>query len=546
MVRAASLRYSISTNSTNVGNHIAADTVARSIIHLFVLVSALACVYAIRQADTGFFGYLVYGRLFVEQGGPVTIDPFAYTSSGQSWVPFEYLSQALLWIVYQHFGPIGLIALKIIVGGAAILFVYVAVRAATDDPFIWAPSLLLCTVTVARYFTFRPQLFTFCFFSIFVAIAFRFIIRGKGALWMLPVLTTVWANMHGGFVAGLGVIGLAGIIRIWSRWNDRAEFLAVVGSVRALALTFVGCVLASLVNPQGSRLWTYVVSELTHSTNRRNLEEWMPISWNRDAWSATAICIISSSLIGLVALAPKRRVLALYAWQWLVVSVPVIVLAFLTARNVTIAAIWCAPVLALLRSSADGRRRWTGRVWLCTTAAALVGAYLTLAFVWLKPRPEIATSGLPVLGTTNPCAAARFMRERAVIGNVYTPLWWGSFLTWQLYPAVRVSMDGRNISLFSDDLVRENFAFYGETPDEWIDAPLRYGTDLLLIPSDRPVLSLVEHDARWRQMYADADASLFVRADRGGQLPGSVTSNVYAFPAAIDSCSGTLPRWSAK
>src|SRR5689334_12853927 len=92
------------------------------IVMLLVMLSALLCVYAQRQVDPDLYGYLAYGRLFVEHGGPVSADPFGYTSQAHSWVTFEYLSQILLWLTYDLFGAVGLIGLKMILGGAAILF----------------------------------------------------------------------------------------------------------------------------------------------------------------------------------------------------------------------------------------------------------------------------------------------------------------------------------------------------------------------------------------------------------------------------------------
>jgi hypothetical protein len=81
-------------------------------------------------------------------------------------------------------------------------------------------------------------------------------------------------------------------------------------------------------------------------------------------------------------------------------------------------------------------------------------------------------------------------------------------------------MDGRNVSLFADEMVLENLKFYSDDPSHVdIDAPLRYATDFLLIPTEAPVLSRVLADSRWRRMYADADSVLFEHADAGATRP---------------------------
>src|SRR5262245_56708030 len=48
--------------------------------------------YAMRRVDPDLYGYLMYGRLFVERGALTSQDPFAYTAAGFHWVTFEYLS----------------------------------------------------------------------------------------------------------------------------------------------------------------------------------------------------------------------------------------------------------------------------------------------------------------------------------------------------------------------------------------------------------------------------------------------------------------------
>ena len=115
----------------------------------------------------------------------------------------------LLWLAYRFAGPIGLITLKCVVGGAALAFLAAAVIAACGKPHVWVPMFVLGASAVSRFFLFRPQLFTFAFFAVFVAVLFRHLAGRPARLWVLPLVMLVWANLHGGFVAGLGAIGLA-------------------------------------------------------------------------------------------------------------------------------------------------------------------------------------------------------------------------------------------------------------------------------------------------------------------------------------------------
>ena len=489
-----------------------------------VLIAAALSVYAVRRTDADLWGYLAYGRLFLEQGARVTSDPFAYTSGGLQWVTFEHLAQMSLWVAYSWLGPAGLVALKCVTGGLAIYFLYVAIRTTTDDAAVWVPVFLLCTSTVARYFLFRPQLFTFAFMAVFVAIVTRFLLRGHAALWILPPVMWIWANMHGGFLAGIGVLGLAILLRAWKNLNaDGIGTVRTIGTgTRPLWLALAVSVLLTLLTPNGPRLWTYVVTEVLHNTNRRFIAEWSPPSFGNDPWSLIAITILTGSLAIVGGLTHRHvaRVAGLKPWQWLLSCAPLAVMAYLSVRHVPIAAIWIGPVLTILASSVKhqaGSRPLFRGVWVIVTASAVASILLMAVAVSVQPLPAINVRASD-LGSRNPCRAVAFLRRNQLRGNVYNPLWWGAYVTWELYPAIRVSMDGRNISLFSREMVLENLTFYEGGPDADADVPLRYATDFLLIPTDSPILSRILMDRRWQMISSDSDAVLLSRADLGHEV----------------------------
>jgi hypothetical protein len=137
-----------------------------------------------------------------------------------------------------------------------------------------------------------------------------------------------------------------------------------------------------------------------------------------------------------------------------------------------------------------------------------------------NPKPVIDAGG-SALGPQHPCRAVAFLRESGLTGNVFTPLWWGAYVTWELYPSVRVSMDGRNISLFPRPMVIENLQFYLKQSGADLDVPLKYDTDFLLVPASSWTLDKVRTDTRWEILYSDSDAALFLRAGRRHSVQGA-------------------------
>jgi hypothetical protein len=343
----------------------------------------------------------------------------------------------------------------------------------------------------------------------------------------------VWANMHGGFVAGLGAIGLTIALRASQNLtSDRRSRAGLMEGTKALWATLAACVAVTFINPMGVRLWIYVLTELLHNTNRRYTVEWGPASLRTDAWSAVAITLIAVVFLTVSWFACWRleKSELLRRLGWVITGVPLLVMSFVSVRHVPLAAIWLAPVIVWLASRA-GESAAFRRAWFALRGLSVLPACLTIVFVFSQPQAVIrADSG--VLGNRSPCQAVAFMKANGLAGNVFAPLWWGSYVTWNLYPAVRVSMDGRNISLFPDYMVIENFDFFLKdvgTVDA--DAPLRYDTNFLLVPTDSPVLSRLETDPRWRQRFRDGDAVLFLRSN--ARQPAS-----FVLPAS--PCSGVL------
>ncbi len=480
---------------------------------------AVVFVYGMRRVDPDLYGYLTYGRLFVEHGGLTTEDPFAFTSTGSRWVTFEYLAHIVLWLAYRDWGAHGLIALKCALGGTAVACLYGAVRTAGRDLHVVLPVFAVSASIVSRYFLFRPQLFTFAFFALFVLILFRFLDRRRAPLWVLPVVMLVWTNAHGGFVAGLGAVGLAVTLGVCANAAAGARHVgSLLAGTRPLWLTLGACVLVTFINPQGFHLWGYVLTELTHDTNRRFIAEWQPISLRRDVWSAVGIMLITAALVLLTVSARRagRPTSGPSPLCWALSCVPIIVLSYLSVRHVPVAALWVAPVLARLAAETPARRSLAspaGIAWAGIWVGGTLGVALTVAAVIQRPSPSIAADG-SVLGRTHPCGAVTFMRDNALRGNVYNTLRWGSYITWELYPSVRVAMDGRNISLFPRTMVEENLTFFTTNAGKIdLDVPFRYPSDFLLVPSDMPALSRVLDDRRWFEIFRDDDAILFVRVD---------------------------------
>jgi hypothetical protein len=234
------------------------------------------------------------------------------------------------------------------------------------------------------------------------------------------------------------------------------------------------------------------------------------------------LIVVTFAVVGWAAHRHEKRTTGPLAIYWIASSVPLIAMSYLSVRHVPLAAIWTGPVMTLLASHVQDQLPQLAafrRSWFLLRGVGMLPVCLIFAVVYADPRPTIRIDGA-VLGPTRPCGAVAFLRDQGARGNLYNPLWWGAYITWELYPSVRVSMDGRNVSLFSDEMVLENLKFYTDDVRQAdIDVPFRYATDFLVVPTGAPVLSRLLVDSRWRRLYADSDSVLFEHADVGATRP---------------------------
>ena len=105
----------------------------------------------------------------------------------------------------------------------------------------------------------RPQLWTF----LGVALLCRALVTDQGRfLWLFPALFALWANMHGGWIVGLGILG------VWGA----ADTLAVPSRARRWGPLVFACAFATIVTPYGWRLWEFLWQ--TVGLGRVDIDEW--------------------------------------------------------------------------------------------------------------------------------------------------------------------------------------------------------------------------------------------------------------------------------
>jgi len=119
-----------------------------------------------------------------------------------------------------------------------------------------------------------------------------------------------------------------------------------------------------------------------------------------------------------------------------------------------------------------------GRRFNLLPAAGLL--YTAIAF-WAAIRFLPGASLYPVspIGEV-PVREVDILAQAGARGNAATPFSWGSYVSWRLYPNVKISMDGRYETTYPESTFELNNAFYDHQGD-WHRLCRQYKVDYVIL-----------------------------------------------------------------
>jgi len=443
-----------------------------------------------------FHGLSLARAILTERKVPLA-DRFAYTPTRFPVVHHEWLTATVFYLVATRGGAQGFLVLKYALAFAAAAGA-LAVASAEGASIATLAFLVPLGLNMAApgMTTIRAQVVTLVF-TVVVLWMIAADRRGRrGWVFAYLLLHVVWLNVHAGFVVGLGLLATHAVEQTF-RGRPLRHVLAAL--VAALVLV--------TVNPYGVAYYAYVFEALR--MDRSLIVEWQPL------WSSSG---------GMVAWSVSLVVLAYVVWKlgwraasgWLIVLVTA-ALALRSQRNLSIyGLVWLTQVPPLVELSALGRV--LGRLW--TTRPARTAAVLLLACGWalvgaVERRPwqlHFPTRPGPQETIVYPLGAVAYLEAQNFHGNLMVPFAWGAFVSWKLYPAVKVSIDGRYEVAYAPSLLVEHEDFYRHRTG-WRAMLARYPTDLVLVPKGVPIEPAMRTESGWRLVYEDDAATLWVRPD---------------------------------
>jgi hypothetical protein len=440
------------------------------------------------------------------------------------WVEHAWLSDVLLAGLYQGFGRAGPLAVILFFAGVTLGACLIAGGIARTS----IAARLVATVAVLGvglpFLGARTQLISLVGLATLLWLCERARTGHDALLWWLPALFLLWGNLHGGFTAGLFLLGL------WIAAGVFVRLLLVVkpsvatyitepimpwSHLRRLILCAALAAGVTVLNPYGWRLHAEVFESLTDRFMLQTLQEWQPVSLTtlagRNALIYVAVLVLAGAW-GYRKVEPVR---------WMVLLV---FLGFTLRhlRNIPLFLIvslpLCSELLELVLDRALATASGVGLPpkvgWLSLSG----GLALWMVFLGGDHLQRIVKCGLdPAVyfhETQAPIEAVGWIKDnRERIGSkLYNDYGQGGFLEWWL-PDHKVFIDGRMPAWrIGDRKIFEDYIALNNGNPPTLNVLDKYGVDWAIVGRETPLsAALASHDL-WRTVYEDRKVRIFVRS----------------------------------
>ena len=443
---------------------------------------------------------------------------FAYTAFGNPLVAHEWLSEVIFAALAAVGGLMLVTALMGLVAWSAMLATLLRSRLRGAGPVVLAVGLALGARVAEPVLGTRPQVFTFALVCWTLWIAESYLRSGGRRRWLLPPIFLVWANLHAGFIAGIGFLAIVVVAEaVKSRWGlgEAASRRRIGGLAVALGASAV----AACVNPYGPSLFVFAAT--TGAAERqKGIIEWQSPNFGDPAmWALLALLLTFAALTLLVLTRPELR--RRFDLRDIALAVAGAGLALSSVRNTAICVAvmippWVAMAADVARWIQAIRAQRTPRGASSARGAPVVGvaliavALVSVGAVGARVHQDATPQGI---AAAYPSCATAVLARSPVTQRVFTAYGTGGYVIDRLWPHASVYEYGESISLGTavfDDYVR---IAAGATSAPSALQLLTAGNTTAVLYSKGALTAELDHTPGWTLVTDDHGLLLYLHGD---------------------------------
>jgi len=455
-------------------------------IALFLFTLAAFSPRVLGDGDT--WSHVATGEWIIAHGAAPHADPFSHSMAGAPWTAHEWLSEVMLAVAFRLGGWSGVLLLTGAATALAALIVGLsAARELRGAPLIATVAIGLSLVTANLLA--RPHVLALPLAAAWGAVLIAARDRGRAPPLGLAALMTAWANMHGGFIFGIMLIGPFALEAV-----TEAPVGGRLSTARAWTTFALATLVAALINPYGVEA-LFLPSRLMSVENLSRISEWRPQDFSHIGTMELALLtLLGLTLTRPFAMPPIRAALLL----------ALVAMALQHSRHQMLLGILAPMLLARPIATAIHAGRVVVEEWrrlVRVAFPATVAAALAIGGVRLLTPIE------PIDGATTPISALSAVPLELRRKPVLNDYGFGGFL---IFEHVRPFIDAR-VELYGDGMLSLYDKLRCGDREAVEEALKRYDIAWTIFAPDNRIVAALDREPGWRRLYADATAVVHVR-----------------------------------
>ena len=453
-------------------------------ILFYVTLFLLILTYSLttNKFDNDLWARLIAGMGVIDGGHVLTQDFLSYTPV-HTWWDHEWGAGVVFYAFLKFFGPFSLIILQAFMLFGILFTASKVIKIKNPEPYnILIYFFVLMSVMQNLNNPIRCHMFSFLFFTIFIYILEK-VRQGKSKLlFIIPPFILLWNNIHGGVVAGLGLLGMYAL----------GEFLNKKPFKNYL-ITFGISALAMFINPWGCDYIKFLL--MANTMKRPEIVEWWGLfaKYNMFRYLIYKIFIL---VIGIVEFLQVKK----SSWEKLDKTKYIVLLVTLYLGISHVKLLPFFAISALCYCYDDFYKVipvWKDKL-ICIILLCVSIFTLT-----------VKDFSIPVGIDMYPVKEVEFIKQNNLTGKILVDFNYGSFVSYKLYPHNLIFMDGRYEEVYYDYMVPllKEFSLANKN---WRQLLLYFPPDVMILENKYPIYDVLKSEKEWALVYEGKSFGVFV------------------------------------
>lgn len=459
------------------------------------------------DGDTGY--HIRTGQLILDTLTIPKTDPFSFIKPALPWTAHEWLSEVIMALIHYQLGLTGVVLLFVLIIAITYTYLYRILRAENGNLWLLLGIFILVITTSSIHWLARPHIFSLLFFVIWYHLLDKYQYENKNYLYALPPMILLWANLHGGFIIGLILLGIyfTGNAIYWlnRKDEDRSFYFK---KCKVIALIGLASVFMAIINPYGFHILLFPFRLVGDNFIMSIINEFMPTNAQKAHFYIVYLLLTLSVLT-----ITKKRLNVIE----LILIIFFIYMSLYSVRYITLFSIIVAPIVlkrldASFRESNHKIIRFLNRKSesIAETDAQAKGV------LW----PSLAVIAALIFATTGfvkhtfdpekkPVQAVEFLQKEHVPGHMFNNDEFGDYLIYTAFPEYRVFIDGRS-DMYGTKHCKD-YLSVRSLGANWGDILNRYKIQWVFFDADSLLSRCLSQRTDWHLIYADKVAHIYVK-----------------------------------